>query len=75
MFVPRSRATGVLAGWLADLALADPARYADFVIAYEGDPVDQGLEKKGLTLLAEIHTSGQARARIYAARAALNQLR
>jgi len=47
----------------------------DFVIAYDDDAVDQGLKKKGLTLLTEIHTSGQARARIYAARAALDQSR
>lgn len=60
---------------LWERALADPARYADFVIAYDGDAVYQGLEKKGLTLVTEIHTSGQPRARIYAARAALNQSR
>ena len=56
-------------------ALADPARYADFVIAYDGDAVDQGLQKKGLTLVTEVHASGQPRARIYAARSALNQSR
>ena len=60
---------------LWERALADPARHVDFVIAYDGDAVDQGLQKKGLTLVTEIHTSGQPRARIYAARAALNQSR
>ena len=47
----------------------------DFVIAYEGDVVDQAVEKKGLTLSKEIHTLGQPGARIYAARAPLNQSR
>jgi hypothetical protein len=60
---------------LWEKALADPVRLVDFVITYDGDAVDQGLQKKGLTLLTEIHTSGQPRARIYAARAALNQSR
>ena len=60
---------------LWEQALADPVRLVDFVITYDGDAVDQGLQKKGLTLLTEIHTSGQPRARIYAARAALNQSR
>jgi hypothetical protein len=60
---------------LWERALADPAKYADFVIGYEGDPVDMGVEKKGLTLVNEIHTLGQPHARIYAARATLNQSR
>ncbi len=60
---------------LWERALADPARYADFVIAYDGDAVDRAVEKKGLVLSKEIHTLGQPRARIYAARAALNQSR
>jgi hypothetical protein len=55
---------------LWERALADPARYADFVIAYDGDAVDQAVREKGLTLVAEIHTLGQPRARIYAARTA-----
>ena len=60
---------------LWERALADPARHADFVIAYEGDAVDQAIAKSELTLLTEIHTSGQPRARIYAARTVLNQPR
>ena len=60
---------------LWEQALADPARHVDFVISYDGDAVDQGLQKKGLTLVTEIHTSGQPRARIYATRAGLNQSR
>lgn len=57
---------------LWEQALADPAQHVDFVIAYEGDAVDQALQKTNLTLIAEIHTTGQPRARIYAARAALD---
>jgi hypothetical protein len=60
---------------LWERALADPARYVDFVIAYEGDAVDQAVNKSHLTLVSEIRTSGQARARIYATRMAPNQSR
>ncbi len=60
---------------LWEQALADPVRHVDFVIAYDGDAVDHGLEKKGLASVAEIHTLGQPRARIYAVRSALNQSR
>jgi hypothetical protein len=57
---------------LWEQALADPVRHVDFVIAYEGDAVDQALQKANLTLITEIHTTGQPRAGIYAARVALN---
>ncbi len=60
---------------LWERALRDPSRYADFVIAYEGDAVDLGAEKKGLTLVAEVHTSGQPRARIYSTLPTMNQSR
>jgi len=60
---------------LWERALADPAHYVDFVIAYEGDAVDQAVNKSHLTLVSEIRTSGQARARIYATGVALNQSR
>jgi hypothetical protein len=60
---------------LWEQALAEPARHVNFVIAYEGDAVDQAVDKKGLALSMEIHTSGQPRARIYAARSVLNQPR
>ncbi|MGB9074118.1 MAG: hypothetical protein WCC22_15885 [Terriglobales bacterium] len=60
---------------LWERALADPARHLDFAIAYEGDAVDRGVDKSRLTLLLEIHTTGQPRARIYATRVALNQSR
>ncbi len=58
---------------LWEQALADPRQHVDFVIAYAGDAVDQAVKKKDLALVTEIHTTGQPPARIYAARAALNQ--
>ena len=60
---------------LWERALADPPRHVDFVIGYEGDTVDREMDKSRLTLLIEIHTTGQPRARIYATRGALNQSR
>jgi len=60
---------------LWERALADPAQYVDYVIAFQGDAVDQQVARGRLTLLTEIHTKGQPAARIYAARAALNQSR
>ena len=53
---------------LWERALADPPRYVDFVVAFDGDPVDQSANKTKLTVLAEIHATGQPHARIYAAR-------
>jgi hypothetical protein len=60
---------------LWERALANPTRYVDFVIAFDGDPVDQNANKTNLTLLAELHASGQPHARIYAALNAPNQSR
>jgi len=60
---------------LWERALADPPRYVDFVIAFDGDVVDQGANRTNLTLLTEIHATGQPHARIYAARSAPNQSR
>ena len=51
---------------LWERALADPSRHVDFVITYEGDAVDQAVNRTSLTLAKEIHTLGQPRARIYA---------
>jgi len=51
---------------LWERALADPPRYVDFVIAFDGDAVDQRTNKISLTELAEIHATGQPRARIFA---------
>ena len=60
---------------LWERALADPPRYVDFVIVFDGDVVDQGANRIHLTLLTEIHATGQPHARIYAARIAPNQSR
>jgi hypothetical protein len=54
---------------LWERALADPPRYVDFVIAFDGDAVDQRANKINLTELTEIHATGQPRARIFAAAA------
>jgi hypothetical protein len=51
---------------LWERALADPPKYVDFVITFEGDEVDRGVERRNLTLLSVIHTTGQPSARIYA---------
>ena len=60
---------------LWERALADPARYVDFVIAFDGDAVDQRANKINLTELTEVHATGQPRARIYAAHSVPNQSR
>jgi len=59
---------------LWERSLADPPRYVDFVITFEGDDVDKIVNRTNLTMLMEIHASGQPRARLYAARSAPNQL-
>jgi hypothetical protein len=51
---------------LWEQALADPPRYVDYVIAFDGDVVDKGANKTNLTAIAEIHATGQPHARIYA---------
>jgi uncharacterized membrane protein (Fun14 family) len=60
---------------LWERTLADPPRYVDFVIAFEGDAVDQGVNRAHLTLLTVIHATGGPHALIYAARSAPNQSR
>jgi hypothetical protein len=50
---------------LWERALADPPRYADYVIAFDGDTVDRTADRTHLILLNEIHTTGQPYARIY----------
>ena len=60
---------------LWERALADPPHYVDFVVAFEGDVVDQTVNRANLTLLTEIHATGQPHARIYATRGAPNQSR
>jgi 4-amino-4-deoxy-L-arabinose transferase-like glycosyltransferase len=53
---------------LWERALANPAQYTDFVVAFEGDPVWQAVQQRHLPELVEIHTTGQARAIIYRSR-------
>jgi hypothetical protein len=60
---------------LWERALADPPRYVDFVIAFDGDAVDLGANRTNLTELMELHATGQPHARIYVARKAPNQSR
>ncbi|MBZ5652004.1 MAG: hypothetical protein LAO18_16150 [Acidobacteriia bacterium] len=54
---------------LWERTLANPSRYADFVIAFEGDAVFTGVQKQGLTPLAVIRASGAPKATIYRTRA------
>lgn len=53
---------------LWERALANPSRYVNYVIAFDGDVVDQGVNKANLAEFAEIHASGQLHAHIYAVR-------
>jgi hypothetical protein len=53
---------------LWERALSDPAKYSDYVIAFEGGPVWQAMQERHLQELVEIHVTGQARAVIYRAR-------
>jgi len=53
---------------LWERALADPSRYADYVVAFEGDPVWEAVRDQHLHELVEIHVSGQPRAVLYRAR-------
>jgi hypothetical protein len=54
---------------LWERTLANPAKYADFVIAFEGDAVSTAVQTQDLTPLAVIHASGQPKATIYRTRA------
>lgn len=49
-------------------ALADPAHYADYIVAFQGDPVWQAVQARHLPALVELHASGQAPAVLYRAR-------
>jgi len=53
---------------LWERALANPKQYADYVLAFEGDPVWQAVSNLHLPELVEIHVTGQARAALYRAR-------
>ena len=60
---------------LWERALAKPAKYADFVITFEGDAVSAAVlkdsQKQDLIPLAVIHASGQPKATIYRTHAPL----
>jgi hypothetical protein len=56
-------------------ALADPKEYVNYVIAFDGDTVDLGVNKANLTLLTVIHSLGQPAARIYQTARPVNQSR
>jgi hypothetical protein len=52
-------------GGLWEHALADPEKYVDYVVAFQGDPVAMGVNMKDLTSMVVVHTIGQAPATIY----------
>jgi len=49
-------------------ALANPAQYADYVVAFEEDPVWRAVQQQHLHELVEIHVTGQPRGVLYRAR-------
>ncbi len=53
---------------LWERALANPAEYADYAVAFEGDPVWQAMQGLHRRELLEIHVAGQARASLYSTR-------
>lgn len=53
---------------LWERALADPPKYADYILAFEGDPVWQAVQNLHLRELVEVHVTGQARAILYRVR-------
>jgi len=50
---------------LWERALADPAQYVDFVVAFDGDATSLAVPKEKLIPLVVIHTTGQPRAVVY----------
>ena len=50
---------------LWERALANPSQYVDYVIAMQGDPVDSGVQKRNLSSVLVLRTSGQSPATIY----------
>lgn len=53
---------------LWERALADPAKYADYVVGFEGDPAWTAAQDHHLPALVEIHTTGQPPAIIFQGR-------
>jgi hypothetical protein len=58
---------------LWERALANPGKYVNYVIAFEGDLVDQHVNRNDLTLLAVIHSLDSPPVRIYETRLDTNQ--
>jgi hypothetical protein len=56
---------------LWERALADPAKYTDYAVGFDGDPVWKAAKDARLTALVEIHTTGQPRAAIFQGRVPL----
>jgi len=50
---------------LWEQALADPRQFVDYVIAFDGDPVATGVQKRDLKSMLVIRTNGQPPATIY----------
>ena len=50
---------------LWEKALTDPKKYADFVVAFEGDPVAKAIKPHELYTIEVLHAYGQAPATIY----------
>jgi hypothetical protein len=50
---------------LWEKALADPKKYADFVVAFEGDLVAEAMKNRKLYTIEVLHAYGQAPATIY----------
>lgn len=53
---------------LWERALANPSQYADYVLAFDGDPVWQAVHESHLRELIDLHVTGQPRAVLYRAR-------
>ena len=53
---------------LWEQALADPAKFADFAVAFEGDPVWDAMHARGLPALTIIAVNGQRKATIFQTR-------
>ena len=53
---------------LWERALADPPKYSDYILAFEGDPVWPAAHALHLPALVEVHVTGQARGVLYRAR-------
>jgi hypothetical protein len=53
---------------LWERTLANPAKYADYVVAMDHDAVDTGVDKTNLTPIVILHVMGQPQATIYRTR-------